>query len=271
MMWRIGRGWKPAETGSRMSLLQRLWTDKGGNVAIMFALSAVPMIIVVGSAVDYSRAVADRTQLQKGTDAAALAGIKAIRQGTVLTDSGPLMTAMVQTNDLNPTAQIKTATLSTDGSTLCVTSTATVTTSFMQIVNMPTISVGAQACAKLNLDSYEIAFAFDNSGSMADSALNGQTKMQAAQSAANGLISALVTRRRRGGERDGILFGRSLRRRREHWLPVCRCVVHGHGMATGTIAFQHFQRPSGGTNPTSRFQLFSWMSSAWGPAASRRG
>jgi Flp pilus assembly protein TadG len=43
-----------------------------GNVAIVFALSLVPMTAFAGAAVDYSRAGSLRNKLQTATDAAAL-------------------------------------------------------------------------------------------------------------------------------------------------------------------------------------------------------
>lgn len=48
--------------------------NKDGAVAIIFAASLVPLVIAVGAAIDYGRALHVKTQLQSATDAAALAG-----------------------------------------------------------------------------------------------------------------------------------------------------------------------------------------------------
>jgi Flp pilus assembly protein TadG len=50
--------------------------DSRGSVVSIFALSLVPLVGLVGAAVDYSTAVNARTRLQAGLDAALLAGAK---------------------------------------------------------------------------------------------------------------------------------------------------------------------------------------------------
>src|ERR1700754_697040 len=45
---------------------------KGGNVAVIFAFSLVPLLFAVGAAVDYTRANNSRTNMQAALDAAAL-------------------------------------------------------------------------------------------------------------------------------------------------------------------------------------------------------
>jgi Flp pilus assembly protein TadG len=49
-------------------------SDRRGGFAVVFALSAFPLILVAGIAVDYSRATSARTSLQKAVDSAALTG-----------------------------------------------------------------------------------------------------------------------------------------------------------------------------------------------------
>ena len=53
-------------------MLKRFRKAEQGNVAIVFALSLVPMTAFAGAAVDYSRAGSLRNKLQTATDAAAL-------------------------------------------------------------------------------------------------------------------------------------------------------------------------------------------------------
>ena len=49
--------------------------DRRGNVAITFALMAVPLIAMVGLGVDYYRLLSDKARLDTAADAAALAAI----------------------------------------------------------------------------------------------------------------------------------------------------------------------------------------------------
>ena len=55
------------------SNLIRLFRDKGGNVATIFAVALVPITIVGGSAVDVGQAMNARGRLAEALDAAALA------------------------------------------------------------------------------------------------------------------------------------------------------------------------------------------------------
>lgn len=53
--------------------LRRLSSDKTGNVTLIFALAIVPVFLMVGASIDYSRAAKARAQLSAIADAAALA------------------------------------------------------------------------------------------------------------------------------------------------------------------------------------------------------
>ena len=54
-----------------------------GNIAVIFALSAVPIISFVGVAIDYSRANAARTAMQAALDSTALMLSKDLSYGTI--------------------------------------------------------------------------------------------------------------------------------------------------------------------------------------------
>ncbi len=157
--------------------------------------------------------------------------------------------------------------MSTDGTTLCITATSTTATAFMSIARIMTVNVGANACAKLNLDTFEIAVAIDNSGSMANSARNGQTKMQAAIVAANQLVSAMNP------------AGQTYNYAGFAIVPFASTVNIGSGNATASfmdtqgassIHWQNYLRPTGATVPTSRFDMFTSMNVAWGGCVEER-
>jgi Flp pilus assembly protein TadG len=60
------------------AFMRRFWSDREGNIAVLFALAIVPVIGGIGAAVDYSLASAYRTDMQKALDATALALSKVI-------------------------------------------------------------------------------------------------------------------------------------------------------------------------------------------------
>src|SRR4051812_25837655 len=65
--------------------LGRFATADGGNIAVIFALSAVPLISFVGAAIDYTRANAARSSMQAALDSAALMLSKDLSSGTITT------------------------------------------------------------------------------------------------------------------------------------------------------------------------------------------
>jgi Flp pilus assembly protein TadG len=58
-----------------LKTVRRLVADRSGNFALMFALSAIPVITAVGAAVDYSYALTAKTQLQQAADSAAVGAL----------------------------------------------------------------------------------------------------------------------------------------------------------------------------------------------------
>ena len=48
-------------------------TDRRGNTAMIFGLAAIPAVLATGAAIDFSRALAQHTNLQQATDSTVLA------------------------------------------------------------------------------------------------------------------------------------------------------------------------------------------------------
>lgn len=60
---------------SFLGLTDRFRRDRRGNVAIIFAITCIPLISMVGAAVDYTRALQIRSQLQAALDTASVGSI----------------------------------------------------------------------------------------------------------------------------------------------------------------------------------------------------
>ena len=54
--------------------LSHITDDRRGSVAQIFALALIPVAFMAGAAIDYTRSVAERSELQVAVDAAVLAG-----------------------------------------------------------------------------------------------------------------------------------------------------------------------------------------------------
>jgi Flp pilus assembly protein TadG len=100
---------------------------RGGNLAVVFALSAVPVVGAIGAAVDFARVSDMRSQLQGALDAAVLAGVTQLSANQV-SAAGNMFDLNV--NGKYPTSPARSFTQNSDGS-LSGTARASVSMSFM--------------------------------------------------------------------------------------------------------------------------------------------
>jgi Mg-chelatase subunit ChlD len=174
--------------------------DRRGGVAIMFAFALVPVFLIVGAAVDYSRASLARTDLQSAVDGAALAaGRSALDQS-----HKDLRQAARQAFDsgFRPPSgtTVTTFKVKATGDTLTVEAHASVPLSFGGIIGMKTLEVDGQATVPLGILSLEIALVLDNTGSMARLG-----KMDALKEAAKNLIDTIQASSGAGVSKIGIV------------------------------------------------------------------
>src|SRR5580698_4524174 len=68
--------WKMQAISTRLqALISGFLANRRGNVAVITALSAIPIISAIGCVVDYSMATMIKTKLQAAADAATLAAV----------------------------------------------------------------------------------------------------------------------------------------------------------------------------------------------------
>jgi Flp pilus assembly protein TadG len=170
-----------------------------GNVAVISAVAALPMIAAAGCVIDYTNASMIKTKLQAAADAAALATVSvnssAVTTAKSMTKSGTvsggstyatnfynanLTTSPEDTgySNLTPTA---TVTLSGTKITAVVNYTATVSTYFMQLLGYKTVALSGTSTASYTLPAYiNFYLMLDVSGSMSfPSTAAEQTRLQA--------------------------------------------------------------------------------------------
>jgi Flp pilus assembly protein TadG len=129
-------------------LARRFWNGRGGNVAIIFGLAFLPMMMMLGATVDYSRATITKSRLQQAIDAAVLAG------GVDQTASRDATALRVFTTNLGSQYGSQysgaTATFSVEANgNYSGAASASVPTAFMKIAHVDTIAVGAKAMTAL--------------------------------------------------------------------------------------------------------------------------
>ena len=171
-------------------LLARFLTDRRASIAPMFALAIIPVIGMVGMAVDYSRANSVKAAMQAALDSTALMLSKeasTMTQSQMSQKANDYFKAMFN----RPEAQgvTVTPTLSTPAAgsfALKLDGSATVDTTFSRIFGQQQLVVGSSSEVKWGMKRLELALALDNTGSMAWSG-----KMNALKTSTKNLLTTL--------------------------------------------------------------------------------
>jgi Flp pilus assembly protein TadG len=162
--------------------------DTRGNVALMFGVAVIPVMGMVGAAVDFSHANSVKTAMQAALDSTALMlskNVAGLTNDQLQTAAQNYFNAMFNRPEAR-NIQI-TATYTTGGGTaLSVQGSATVPTTFLGVIGYTEIPVTDHATTKWGSSRLRVALVLDNTGSMAD---NG--KMGALQTATKSLLNQL--------------------------------------------------------------------------------
>jgi Flp pilus assembly protein TadG len=164
------------------TFLRRFARDQRGNIAVIFAICCVPLISMVGYAIDYSRATQVRSKLQAAADAASVGAIaKAspafIAAGSMTSDGSIAVGVTDAQNIFNAnranltgyTLNSVTPTVVKTGSTVnsTVSFTATINTMFLGLIGQTALTVSGTSTSTANMPLYvDFYLLLDNSPSM---------------------------------------------------------------------------------------------------------
>lgn len=166
-------------------VVRRMLAHTGGNYALMFALSLLPITASVGAAVDMSRALLVKARLSQALDAAGLA----VGGMTGLSETQAIAVANSYFNANYPVHEIGTpGTLSvrvTD-QTVTLSAAANLETSVLAAVGIDQISVSMATEITRESKGLEVVMVLDNTGSM-----NSNGKIGALREAAGELVDIL--------------------------------------------------------------------------------
>ncbi|MGD9846357.1 MAG: pilus assembly protein TadG-related protein, partial [Variibacter sp.] len=168
-----------------MTLLRRFCADRKGKVAILFGLCVIPVMGLVGAAVDYSRAACVRTAMQAAADAAALAAARDVANQSQ-TQIAAYAKRVFDANFHRTDATLDSVTTTKGAKTITVAAKGTVKTTIMAILHVDEMAVGTSSEVGWGTNKIELALVLDNTGSMATSG-----KMPALKKAATDLLNAL--------------------------------------------------------------------------------
>jgi Flp pilus assembly protein TadG len=154
----------------------KLAERREGNVAMMFGLCAIPVVVAAGMAIDVGRAYMVKIRLGAALDAAALAvGSETNRTQTQLTtDLQSYFTANYPSTALGTSVTVTPVPANADltASTVNFQAQATVPMTLMQLVGVNSINVTVTAQTK-KTTGLEVAVVLDNTGSMLCGANDG--------------------------------------------------------------------------------------------------
>jgi hypothetical protein len=139
---------------SHRDLARRALQDERGNITIMFGAIMVPVIMLLGGAIDFGKALHAKTELQGAADAAALAAaiLTDVDDAKRIAEAERIFSAKVQGTPFasaSPTIEI-------EGSKIGVAVTASVDTTFLRIMNISEVPFSAYAKAQSGYDPGEV-------------------------------------------------------------------------------------------------------------------
>jgi Flp pilus assembly protein TadG len=156
--------------------------DQRGNVAIIFAIAAIPLISAIGCAVDYSSATRMKAKLQTAADAAGIAALSQKSPGflaaSAMTGNGTVTAGVTDANnvfDANMSGitgyqnLVRGSTVTKTGIKLAatVTYTADVPVSFLKVIGYQKLTVTGASSSAASLPPYlDFYLTLDVSGSM---------------------------------------------------------------------------------------------------------
>jgi len=171
-----------------MALWSRLLRSHDGNVATLFALAVIPLMLAAGVAVDMVRVNQVRTTLQTAADSAALGGGASDRTND--SDIEGIAQKYLDAANLSEVVQeIKAVQIvnNSGSGTLSVRLTGVMKTSFMQLAGIPTLDIEVNSEVMRGTDApMELVLALDNTASMAGS------KLEALKTAAKNLAADVL-------------------------------------------------------------------------------
>jgi len=178
-------------------VLRRFLKDRRGSVAPMFALAVLPIVGLTGAAIDYSRANSIKTSMQAALDSTSLAMAKlapTLTTAQLQTQANAYFQALFNRTDAT-NVSITTAYTTSSGTQLTITGSASIATTFMNVMGYQSLDVGSSSTVKWGNTRLRVALVLDNTGSM-----NDYNKIGALKTATNSLLTQLKSAATNNGD-----------------------------------------------------------------------
>jgi Flp pilus assembly protein TadG len=173
-----------------MCNLRHFGRDRRGNVAILVAFTLVILLITVGAAVDYGRALAVRDRMANAADSAALAmgSWTNLNQDQLTTKAKQYFAANYPPTTLGTAGTIA---VGFSGDNITVTVSGSVPTTFMKLAHLSALPVAATSVVTKKQRNLEVVLVLDTTGSMGFTLGGSTVKIDALKSAAKQMVTTL--------------------------------------------------------------------------------
>jgi Flp pilus assembly protein TadG len=168
--------------------LRRFRRSERGNVMITFALATIPMIGLVGAAVDYSRGNSAKAAMQAAADATALMlskNVSSLNSADLNQKATAYFAALLHRPEVSDVAVMPTYT-TTAGTQLRVSATGKMPTTFLKVLGRDNLNIDVSSTVAWGNARLRVALVLDVTGSMASSG-----KIEALRTATNNLLKQL--------------------------------------------------------------------------------
>lgn len=180
-------------------ILRRLRGDRRANVAPIFAVLAMPIIGLMGMAVDINLAMRAKSQTQMALDAAAMAAGRALAAGEedayVQQEFQKYFAALLQEDPGNVTCQTPTLVPVPNSETMIATADCTVDTLISHAaLGRDQVAFDVRARVTLGIGKVDMVFVLDASGSMNNnSGTPNVTRLDALKTAVTAAVDMMLT------------------------------------------------------------------------------
>ena len=168
------------------SNIQTFFRAKGGVIAVIFALAAIPIVMSIAAAIDFGRAYVVKTELGEALDKAALA--VAVSRNATDEQIEAIFQGYFDANFPQDLGSVVSLSKEQTESTITLTATASVETAFLKVINVDTIEVSGTSTVVIETTGLEVALVLDNTGSMQ---FGSPSRISSLRTAANDLVDIL--------------------------------------------------------------------------------
>ncbi|MEE9380164.1 MAG: VWA domain-containing protein [Hyphomonadaceae bacterium] len=150
--------------------------DKSGNVAMIAALSIIPIITVAGFAVDFQIVSTKKIQVQYALDSAVIAGARAMQNGesqdNITLTVQNYIEAMAGIEGANMSCNTASVTFSEENEDITAAVLCTQPTTLSAVFGKTEIDFNVGSTSSYGVGKLDVVFIFDSSGSMSGSRLS---------------------------------------------------------------------------------------------------